>query len=212
MARIQQGIISGTTGSIGEIVVVRLNGQEIIRRKPQKSNKPPTPAQALNQQRMKHAGTFMDSYKNYAKQHFGTWHGPRSPHNYATANILQALNLNKNQNTITPLYSQMMFSKGIRPGISTVTITVITPNTLHLQWQNNPATPQYNTDTLQILFCPDNQYQTTFIENAALRQDQTLTLILPLNCQGKQFHLWAAFRDSTVTQVSDSSYLGEFYG
>lgn len=45
MGKITDSIISGSTGRIGRVVVANVNGQEILRMRPQKTTKPPTAKQ-----------------------------------------------------------------------------------------------------------------------------------------------------------------------
>src|SRR5690606_1383437 len=209
MARVYDSLLSGLSGKIGRLVVVNRYGKEYIRFHPAHLRKAPSQKQQLSQQRMKHAITFMESYKSYACRFFGKRVGGKTRYNQAMTNLLNSLVLDYDNQTITPNYAVIAFSKGNLLPVVGHHISQPDEKSVLISWQDNSNNnPNRATDLLQILLAYNDDYTTYFFQDAAPRSAQSYTLTLPANLQNKTLHLYLAFKSLDNTQASNSVYAG----
>ncbi len=210
MGRINDSsILAGSTGRTGRVVVATVNGLQYSRIRPKKHTTGPTEKQALIQQRMKDTVTFMESYKQYACKYFGRRVGAKSAYNQAMANILDNLEIDFEQKTITPIYEYIAFSKGtLLPPIPT-SISLSETNKLIINWEDNSAgDTERENDLLQVLLVPEGSMITYFAENATTRSAQTYGYSLYGPLIGKTLHVYFAFKSADQKQASTSVYAG----
>lgn len=209
MGKLYDSLLSGTSGRTGRIVVANVFGNEITRIRPKKRSTPPTGKQLLIQQRMKNAADFMQSYKSYALLYYGKRMGMSSRYNLAMTNLLNSFTLDYATSSMTIQYPNVIFSKGILLGALPSGLTLPTPATLEINWQNNSGTNlDRETDWVQILVAAEGEAFTLFVENGAQRSAGTYTVNLPGHFQGKDLHVWMAFRNTTEEMASNSTYVG----
>ena len=111
MGKLIDSLLSGSSGTIGRIVIANVSGNEILRARPRKRTKEGSLKQLLIQLRMKKSYDFMLPYKEFAKTNFGTRSGMKSPYNQAITNVLTAFKLDFILNVITPVYSEIEFAR-----------------------------------------------------------------------------------------------------
>lgn len=209
MGKIHDSLLSGTTGRTGKIVVTNLFGHEFTRMRPRRRNTPPTPNQALIQNRMSLAAAFMINYRDFACRYFGKRTGLKSPFNNAFANLLDAYEIDFENQTITLHEEAVMFAKGSLLTIVPTLLESTTPNTFTLEWTDNSGTTDdRQTDLLQILYADPDDNEAILLENVAQRASEAYTATLLPKYQGKTLHVWAAFRDPISNVVSNSTHLG----
>ncbi len=210
MGKIIDSIISGTSGRIGRVVVARVNGVEILRVRPQKTQKPSTDKQELIKTRFNTAVIFMQSYKEHAKKFYGIKKGMKSCYNFAMSNVMNALYCDMTNLEIIPNYSQIQFSKGV--GLRPYPTAMSSPQALEIKidWENNADGTAAKDDTLLVLLAEDNDLtaDTLFYSTTATRKEESHSVTLLPRYQGKQMHVWVAFQDASNQYASDSVYIG----
>lgn len=209
MGKIYDSLLSGTSGRTGRIVVANMFGNEFTKIRPRKRTSAPTPKQQLIQHRMRKCAEFMQSYRGYACDFFGRRVGMKSCYNLAMTNLMTNFVIDFVAGTITPHYHSISFSRGALLTPVPLNLTLPTPETLTVTWQDNSAgNPDRETDWVQILIAAKDEPLTTFIENAAQRTAGTYTANLPVQMVGKDLYIWLAFRDTLGEEVSNSVYAG----
>lgn len=210
MAKIYDSIISGTSGRIGRLVVARVNGVEILRIRPQRSQKPPTDKQELIKTRFNAAVKFMQSYREHAKKFYGIKKGMKSCYNFAMSNVMKALYCDMDNLEIVPNYAEIQFSKGmgLRPFPTAITSTE--PLKIKIEWEDNADNTPFKDDTVLILLAEDNALSTEslFYATTTTRKELTHTIAVLPRYQGKDMHVWIAFQDALNQYASDSVYIG----
>ena len=210
MARILDSIISGTSGRIGRVVVARVNGVEILRIRPQKTQKPPTEKQELIKTRFNAAVRFTQSYREHAKKYYGTKKGMKSCYNFAMGNVMSALVCDMTNLTILPNYPQIQFTKGV--GLRPFPTAISSPQALKIQidWEDNAEGTSAEDDNLLVLCAEDNALDTDtlFYNTTTTRKDLTHEITVLPRYQSKEMHVWIAFQDALNQYVSDSVYIG----
>lgn len=209
MGKLTDSLLSGSSGTVGRLVVANVFGNEILRKRPYRRTKMPSAKQLLIQLRMKESYDFILPYKEYAKKYFGTRIGMKSPYNQAMTNVLSAFKLDFLLNTITPVYSEIEFSNGPLLSLVPTGLTSPTPLSFMLNWfQNSGGDPLRETDAVQLLYYAAAERKPVFIENVATRADGTVSVPVPPNLLGKTVHVWAAVRMADLSSVSFSTYAG----
>lgn len=209
MAKLNDSLLSGSSGRTGRLVVANVSGTEILRVRPRKKNTQPSPKQALIQERMKKCYDFILPYKAYASAYFGHRQGMRSCYNLAITNLLNAFKLDFQTMTITPDFPEIEFSYGsllaaIPTGLSSAAAT-----TLSVEWYNNAAgDPDRLADQLQLLYFEETQKSPVFLGNMGERADASMTVTVPPYLSGKTVHVWIAFLSQDGMEVSLSTYVG----
>lgn len=210
MGKITDSIISGTSGRTGRIVVANVDGIEISRIRPKKSTKEPSPKQILVKNRFNLSINFVKSYKEFAKEFFGVRHKMKSTYNQALGNVMNALQLDMDNLTITPNYNHIQFCKG--KGVKAQPTAISSPNPMAIQinWENNAIGTEAENDYLVILLAQDQELEneTLFFETQMVRKDTSYELQLLPRYQNKEMHVWMAFVDQNKKYVSNSTYIG----
>lgn len=209
MGKLIDSLLSGSSGTVGRLVVANVSGNEILRARPRRRTKEASAKQLLIQSRMTKSYDFMLPYKEFAKKYYGTRSGMKSPYNQAMTNVLNAFKLDYVLNVITPAYDEIEFARGSLLGAIPIGLTSAAALTFTLDWfENSGADPIRETDLLQVLYLADGETKPVFMENVADRIAATVDIPVPPNFQGKTLHVWLCFRSVDLETVSLSSYAG----
>lgn len=211
MGKVTDGILSGTSGRTGRIVVANVNGYEISRIRPKKSFKKPTPKQLLIQDRFNKAILFISSYREYVKKFYGHRMGLRSTFNEAMSNLLSALHCDMDTLEIVPNYQIIQFSKGKALGPEPLTITSPSPLAIEITWEDNSQASDDDSDKLVVLLAEDEQLSqpTLFYQTNATRVNGSYMVSLLPRYQGKEMHVYIAFVKADQSMASNSFYIGK---
>lgn len=210
MGKVTDSLISGSSGRTGRVVVANVNGVEILKVRTKKSTKPSSPKQNLIKDRFNKSVLFMESYRDYAKQFFGSRKALTSCYNQAAGVVLKALECDMDNLIILPNYAKIQFSKGI--GVRPQPTAISSPQTLKIQidWDDNSFGGPSEEDQLVILMAEDQELEaeTLFYRTEATRQDETHQITLLPRYQNKEMHVWIAFVDANEMYASNSIYIG----
>ena len=209
MGKINDSLLSGTSGRTGRIVVANLFGYEFTRIRPRRRSGPPTPNQALIQNRMAIAAIFMMNYRSFACKYFGKRVGLRSPFNNAFSNLLDAYEIDFNNETIELRHEAVMFAKGSLLNLIPQSLSSPGNYAFKLDWTDNAGSnTDRQSDQLQILYAGTNDTEATLLNNVAQRDAETVTINLLPKYANADVHVWAAFIDPQSSTASNSVYLG----
>lgn len=209
MGKLNDSLLSGSSGRTGRLVVANVDGTEILRVRPRKKTKTPSPKQLLIQERMKKCYDFILPYKGYASVYFGYRQGMRSCYNQAITNLLNAFKLDFALMTIVPAYPEVQFSNGNLLAPIPTGLSSAAAGTFTVEWYNNAAgDPDRLADQLQLLYFDETQKGPVFLGNMAERTDTTLTVSVPPYMSGRHVHVWIAFLSPDGIESSLSSYAG----
>lgn len=211
MAKLNDSNLGGASGRVGRLVVTNISGYGFVKHRPAKRGSHGASAkQLLIQMRMTMAGNFIANYKNLACHYYGKRRGLKSPYNQAMKNIMDHFVLNYDTNSIVPNYHEIGITKGNLLGIYGPSVAVANPYEVTLSWMNTGNVPaDRGADLLQVVMSVDQSFATYYVENAAERQDLTVTVVTPPEFSGKQVHVWMAFVDPVQKIACNSVYMGE---
>lgn len=209
MGKLNDSLLSGTSGRTGRIVVANVYGNEITRIRPKKRTSKPTAKQLLIQNRMKRCAEFMQSYRGYACKYFGIRNGMKSCYNLAMTNLMENFKINYAASSILPDYPSLAFSRGNLLAPVPLSLKLRSEEALELSWQNNSAgNTERDNDFVQILIAAEDENLSFFIENAAVSSAESYLVNLPVNFRNKTLHVWIAFRTEDGEMVSNSQSAG----
>lgn len=211
MGKITDSLLSGTRGRTGRIVVSNIEGHEISRMRPRKSNRIPTPKQQVIKNRFNFAVQFIQGYKTLAKTYYGKRSGLKSPYNQAMSNLLQAISCDMDTLTFSIQYNNIQFTKGNLLEPQPVNITADDPLSATITWVNNATELVDQNDVLIIMYAEDDstKAQSTVVQTAVKRSEETYTLQFLPKYQGTDVHVWMSFLSVIKQDAAPSIYLGQ---
>ena len=211
MGKITDSLLSGTRGRTGRIVVSNIEGHEISRMRPRKSNRISTPKQQVIKNRFNFAVQFIQGYKTLAKTYYGKRSGLKSPYNQAMSNLLQAISCDMDTLTFSIQYNNIQFTKGNLLEPQPVNITADDPLSATITWVNNATELVDQNDVLIIMYAEDDstKAQSTVVQTAVKRSEETYTLQFLPKYQGTDVHVWMSFLSVIKQDAAPSIYLGQ---
>lgn len=133
----------------------------------------------------------------------------KSSYNLAMTNLMENFKIDYAASSISPDYPSLAFSRGNLLAPVPLSLKLPSEESLELSWQNNSAgNAERDNDFIQILMAAENENLTFFIENAAIRSNESYSVNLPVNFRNKTIHAWIAFRTEDGELVSNSQYAG----
>ncbi|WP_291064030.1 DUF6266 family protein [Empedobacter sp. UBA3239] len=211
MGKITDSLLSGTRGRTGRIVVSNIEGNEISRIRPRKSNRIPTPKQQVIKDRFNFAVQFIQGYKALAKTYYGKRAGLKSPYNQAMANLLQSMPCNMDTLTFSIDYDAIQFTKGNLLEPQPVNVIADDPLSVTITWTNNATELVDQNDTLVILYAEDGntKAQSTVVQTTVKRSEESYVLQFLPKYQGTDVHVWMSFLSVIKQDAAPSIYLGQ---
>ena len=208
MATFNEGILGGFSGTVGPVVGTTWRGVPVMRSKPTKPNKKPSPAQLRNQLKFTMANAFLNPLKSFLNKSFDQPEKKRSRFDFAKSYFLTEA-MQPTEDSFTIDYPKVLISKGPLRGLRHVTITPQGEQKAVLQWTDNSALGlAYATDVLSVIgYVPATQDFILF-EAAAQRQTTEVLLAFPEAMQGATLEIWATFMNEKTKQYSISDYVG----
>ena len=209
MATYKKGILGPFLGSVGPLVGVNYRGKDVMRTKPKKTTKPPTPAQLLQRAKFALAMQFLNPAKELLNTYYGTPEGSQSRYNLAVSYHLSEV-LFLVGDTWEIRYDQAMYAKGSLLPAENLQCTVAATNTLQLTWNNNAAQAGCKpTDQLMVVVFEPEAKEYAFFMKVASRSEAEVSLTLSPQWSGKKIHVYGFMAAENGKGNSGSLYLGE---
>lgn len=210
MATYNNGILGSFSGAIGPVIGSQWRGKSVIRSKPTKSNKAPSPAQQLQRDKFAFALQFLNPIKALLMETFGENQSTKTPFNNALSYHLKEA-VQHHANGFYMAYPKVLIGQGPLCGIAQTEVTVLAPRTLRLQWADNSDQGMaYADDSLLVIaYSPTLHTFELFLETA-LREDTQAILEFPDSFRDHHVELWATFTNTATGMTATSTYLGSY--
>ncbi|WP_312322363.1 DUF6266 family protein [Soonwooa sp.] len=209
MGKLNNALLSGTSGVVGPVVILKLGDTEIIRKRPKKSNIPPSPKKALTNLRMRSASRFVAGYLSFANTYFGERIGLSSRYNLAIKTILDATRLDYENQTLIKDFSAMAFAIGRLETITLTSLISPSPSKIKIDWHSNPLlSAARDKDQIIILFYCEEEESPHLLWSTTTRADKTITFTILEKYQSKTLHIWLSLCSQDHKSVATSQYLG----
>ncbi|MEX0906159.1 MAG: DUF6266 family protein [Balneolaceae bacterium] len=209
MAKLSKGILGGISGKIGNIVGASWRGIDYIRSKPSKVNNPKTEAQQRQRARFGLIMALLKKMKPFLQIGFRGSANKQTPLNAAmSVNIREAITGEFPDFEVDT--SKLAVSTGNLHGSSNASLDLSAAENATITWQSEAGISNASDeDVLMVLLYNQARNEVINKLNAALREDETLSLSIPSSWSGDTVAGYLAFRSDTLNDVSNGIYLGE---
>lgn len=206
MGKINQGILGGLSGKVGNVIGGSWKGIDYLRIKPSSVANPRTAGQVNQRNKFTASLEFLQTNKDFIKIGYKSYAIKKTEFNAAMSEILG--------NAITGIapnfevdYANALLSKGSLPGVLDPAASYSTPGEVEFSWSDN-STGINAKETDKAMLLVYNPVKKESVTNfvTAERVDENLSLAIPNNYAGDLLHTYIAFI-STEGKVSNSSYI-----
>lgn len=194
-------------GKLGNLVFYRMNGRGIVRTKPEHFSDRKSPAQLAQRQRLQVVNKFLRPFRNLIRLTYAADVEGRTARAAAMSSIMR----NALEGEYPNIYvdsSKALLSKGSLPLPVNASVEAH-PEGLLIRWENaEEAAGKAAHDTLVVIALFNNtleaDYQITGVQRTA---GQYLWRMSKQLQEGSMPDVWIAFRNTVMTEMSDSMYV-----
>ena len=211
MAKFNSKKTSELKGVIGNVVFTHWKAVPVVKIKPGKRTKPPSPKQLFQRAKMNAVMNFLRPYRLVVNKYFDEPTPYNTLHNLANSYFLNHA-LEIEGETIKIALDKVILTKGGIRGLEEVQISTEQEGKIQLSWKYTPnEAGTHPDDELYVAFYDPNSGSGLLLMNIAKRQEAQVTLPLQQPFTDSTIHLWAGFIAHDGSQVSWSGYLGSFF-
>ena len=207
MGKINQGILGGISGKVGNVIGGSWKGIDYLRIKPTSVANPRTEGQVNQRNKFTATLEFLQPNKDFINVGFKNYAIKKTAFNAAMSEILG--------NAITGIapdfsvdYADALLSKGSLSSVLNPSISISTPGEVSFSWDDNSVEVNANAvDKAMLLVYNPIKKESTIILDGATRSVGSDTVNIPFTYSGDTLEMYMAFV-AADGKVSNSSYLG----
>lgn len=209
MGKYEQGLLGPFSGLVGPVVGASFRGKNVMRGRPRKTKKKPTPGQVAQRAKFTAVTHFLKPAKEILLEYFGTPFEAKSCFNLATSYYLkEAVEFDGTKGSI--IYNKALFSSGSLMLPQNLELKTEQGKRFKFTWIDNSQQGMAKaTDRLMVVVYAPAKNKYEFFLDLGNRSDESVIIHLPAYLSGKQVHCWAFMASANHTQKSTSQYLGE---
>jgi len=208
MGKINQGILGGVSGQVGNVIGGTWKGIDYLRIKPSSVANPRTEGQMDQRSRFSTALQFLQPMLDFIKIGYKNYAIKMSAFNSAMSNILK--------NAITGAYpdfsidyANALISRGSLAGVLNGAANSSVAGAIDFTWDDNSIESNAQaTDKAMILAYNQSKNKAVFVTAGAARSVGTQTLTVPNDFSGDTAECFIAFISADSLSVANSKYLG----
>ncbi len=206
MGKINQGILGGLSGKVGNIIGGSWKGIDYIRIKPSSVANPRTVGQVNQRNKFTAALEFLQPNKDFINIGYKSLAIKKTAFNAAMSEILANAITGVAPN-FTVDFENALLSKGTLPGVLDAGASFTTPGQVVFSWTDNSTGINANeTDKAMLLVYNPLKKESVTNLVGSTRLDEGFSLAVPANYAGDLLHTYIAFI-SIDGKVSNSSYI-----
>ena len=208
MGKFEKGILGGFSGIVGPVVGATWRGVDILRSRPKRTQRVPTPAQLLQQEKFKLAVQFLQPLKSVQKLYFGADSGLRSRVNMAVSyTMTEAMKVLLDVPQL--VYNKVLITKGELTGFRNLGVTNGGRHTLDLTWDDNSVEGNASpTDEVGMVVYSEEQGNWQIFENLAQRSAGMASAQLESYYSGQTVEVWVFVVNAKKKTACNSPYQG----
>ena len=208
MAIINQGILGGVSGKIGNVIGGTWKGIDYLRIKPSSVANPKTEGQLDQRSKFAKVLHFLQPMTDFLRVGFKLYAIKMTEFNAAMSyNLFNAVLGAYPNYTID--YPNALVSRGNLKGVANGTATSTTPAEIDITWDDNSSSGNaLATDKSLILILNPDKKESIYTTSGPLRPVGTETLNLPPEYSGDVVEVYLGFVSEDGAKVSNSSHLG----
>lgn len=208
MGKINQGILGGFSGKVGNVIGGNWKGIDYMRVKPASVHNPRTEGQMDQRTRFAQVLQFLQPMKDFIKVGYKNYAIKMTQFNSAMSYILKNAVTGSFPN-YTIDYANALISRGSLAGALNGSATSSTAGTIEFTWYDNSNGGNAQaTDKALILAYNKTKGEAVFVTDGALRTAGTQTLTVPDDFSGDAVECFIAFISADGLSVSNSKYVG----
>jgi len=208
MGKINQGILGGVSGQVGNVIGGTWKGIDYLRIKPSSVANPRTEGQMDQRSRFSTALQFLQPMLDFIKIGYKNYAIKMSAFNSAMSNILK--------NAVTGAYpdfsidyANALISRGSLAGVLNGAANSSVAGAIDFTWDDNSIESNAQaTDKAMILAYNESKDKAVFVTAGAARSAGNQTLTVPDDFSGDSVECFIAFISADGLSVANSKYLG----
>jgi len=208
MGVINQGILGGVSGKVGNVVGGNWKGIDYLRIMSASVANPKTPAQMDQRSKFITVINFLQSVKDFIKVGFKNYAVKMTQFNSAMSyNLKNAITGNYPDYVID--YANALLSKGSLATAMNGAATLPSAGLVTFTWDNNSTEGNANaTDKAMVLVINPTKNEAVFILDGAVRTAGTQNVDVPANYSGDTIQAFIGFISEDRKEVSNSKFVG----
>lgn len=208
MGVINQGILGGFSGKVGNVIGGSWKGIDYMRVKPANVANPQTEGQVNQRTKFTTVLQFLQPMKDFVKVGFKAYAVKQTEFNAA-----MSYNLKNGVTGIAPNftidYASARLSRGSLAGALNPQLDVATQGQVTISWTDNSGQGNASaTDKALLLIYNESNGEAIFTTDGVTRDTGTQTLPIPDDYSGDTLQLFIGFVSADGKQVSESLYIG----
>lgn len=208
MGKINQGILGGFSGKVGNVIGGNWKGIDYMRVKPASVHNPRTEGQMDQRTRFAQVLQFLQPMKDFIKVGYKNYAIKMTQFNSAMSYILKNAVTGSFPN-YTIDYANALISRGSLAGALNGSATSSTAGAVEFTWYDNSSEGNAQaTDKALILAYNKTKGEAVFVTDGAIRTAGTQTLTVPDDFSGDAVECFIAFISADGLSVSNSKYVG----
>ncbi|WP_282036202.1 DUF6266 family protein [Saccharicrinis aurantiacus] len=208
MGKINQGILGGFSGKVGNVIGGNWKGIDYMRVKPASVANPQTEGQVDQRSKFSTVLRFLQPMKDFVKVGYKGYANKMTEFNSAMSyNLKNAITGAYPDFTID--YASALISRGSLAGVLNGVVDSASAGNVSFTWSDNSTDGNAQaTDKAMLLVFNAIKNECIFITDGELRSLGAQTLTVPDNYSGDQVECFIAFISEDGTSVSNSKYIG----
>ncbi len=209
MGKINQGILGGVSGKVGNVVGGNWKGIDYLRIMPASVANPKTPAQLDQRSKFVTVLKFLQAITQFLRIGYKNYAVKMTQFNSAMSEVLKNAVTGSYPNFEID-YSNVLVSKGSLPNAQDVNMTLDAEGDIQLSWTDNQGNGgAFADDTLMyVVYCPELKEAIFLNDGGASRSDQAQTIALPDTYISNDVHVFVSMISSDSRSISNSTYVG----
>jgi len=208
MGKINQGILEGVSGQVGNVIGGTWKGIDYLRIKPSSVANPKTPDQVDQRTKFVTVLRFLQPITEFLRTGFKKYASGMTQFNSAMSyNLLNAVTGTYPNFSID--YGSALVSKGNLTGALNPAVTSSSAGVVDFSWDNNTGSgnAQGTDKTLLVIYNPSKE-QAVYETEGASRSVTSDSLAVPSDFSGDTVEAFIGFISEDGKQIADSVYIG----
>jgi len=208
MGKINQGILGGFSGKVGNVIGGNWKGIDYMRVKPASVANPQTEGQVDQRSKFSTVLKFLQPMKDYVKIGFKGYANKMTQFNSAMSyNLKNAITGSYPNFTID--YANALISRGSLAGVLNGAIQSASAGSVAFSWDDNSSDGNaLATDKSMLLIYNKDKDEAIFITDGATRSSGSQTLTVPDNYSGDLLQCFISFISEDGVSIANSKYIG----
>jgi len=208
MGKINQGILGGFSGKVGNVIGGNWKGIDYMRVKPASVSNPKTDGQLDQRSRFATVLKFLQPIKDFIKVGYKNYAIQMTEFNSAMSYILKNALIGEYPDFAID-YENALVSRGALSGVLNGSAASTEAGSIVFTWDDNSNEGSaQSTDKAMLLVYNESKGETVFETEGDARNAGTQTLTIPNDFSGDSVECYISFRTEDGLSVANSKYVG----